>query len=894
MKSKGSTISLTLLSLTLLAMLFLGKAEAVEAGPSKQLSPTNPNDKAALVALYNSTNQTLPWNITTDPCLDAWEGVQCFDYGFDFAVIEVLDLGGRHLNGSIPPELGNMAVGSLLLNNNHLSGSIPSELGNMEVVWLDLSSNQLNGSIPPALGNIGKLSTLDLRNNQLSGDIPSELGNLNPQKIDDILLGNNQLNGNVPPELGNLDLTWLDLEGNPLTGELPINFSSMSNLSDFGFNKTCLTEPDDPAFQAWLNSIPNLTRNTTPHPDCDPLQVKACIEGKYFIQDVLLVNRYDAYLEEPPLGSTVEFDLAGQKSSDTVSSELPARAFYNMGNDLNFGDNEFTVTGMLPDSSEVGPVKRTLTGLKDPSWLPGTPTVKPVGDCVAPETRAITYNWQLRYPDEPFKMIVVPPSWIPYLGGDELGIKETQATLEAGFKPIGNGDITANGQTGLTGGGHLIAGKISGIGILGVNDEPAIMLEDAELKLNIDTALKLKINVVDLICKAFTAGTCPLSQTKNIPIIGAVSALVEAFEVDAKFEPSFSGEARIKREADELAWQDSAIGSELKITISKGIPLPGGATFTPKGGGNVGGTYQFPPAEVKDFKIGIFAGYELTLFTYGKCIYEVGYDWVYPNDGQQGSHTQQGCGLVNPLLTKVASQAPSRNDSPARFAQTSSLSATILATNLIGESTPAIAVRDSTLLLWSDYDVNKAFLQGDEIYYSHYNGTTWLTPTAVTDDGLQDFGPQIAFDPSNQGVAIWQRNKTQQSEATTELNAAYTKAFEIASAVWDGSSWSTPIFLTDNSAYDSVPSLIRGNDGQLVAVWRQNEAGELLGNSVEPDKLLVAVWDGAAWRTPQIALNDVAGILGYTIARHDILIGNQKGANPVARDRTRMKSLRLI
>ena len=46
------------------------------------------------------------------------------------------------------------------------------------VIWLDLGNNQLQGTIPPELGNLTRLERLDLGDNQLQGAIPPELGNL--------------------------------------------------------------------------------------------------------------------------------------------------------------------------------------------------------------------------------------------------------------------------------------------------------------------------------------------------------------------------------------------------------------------------------------------------------------------------------------------------------------------------------------------------------------------------------------------------------------------------------------------------------------------------------------------------------------------------------------------
>nr|GEU54652.1 protein kinase-like domain-containing protein [Tanacetum cinerariifolium] len=119
------------------------------------------------------------------------------------------------LYGSIPHSIFNL---SLLVNfsiaENHLTGSLSSEIGNqlLDLEWLQLWCNELIGILPPSISNCSKLGRLKMGNsfsaeNHLTGSLPSEI--------------RNQL----------LDLEWLQLWGNELTGVLP---SSISNCSKLG------------------------------------------------------------------------------------------------------------------------------------------------------------------------------------------------------------------------------------------------------------------------------------------------------------------------------------------------------------------------------------------------------------------------------------------------------------------------------------------------------------------------------------------------------------------------------------------------------------------------------------------------------------------------------------
>ena len=77
----------------------------------------------------------------------------------------------------------------------------------------------------------GRVTRLQFRNNKLSGEIPAELGSLsNLEWLS--LRGNNKLSGEIPAELGSLsNLTYLDIShNNKLSGEIPAELGSLSNL----------------------------------------------------------------------------------------------------------------------------------------------------------------------------------------------------------------------------------------------------------------------------------------------------------------------------------------------------------------------------------------------------------------------------------------------------------------------------------------------------------------------------------------------------------------------------------------------------------------------------------------------------------------------------------------
>ena len=205
-------------------------------------------DRAALVALYNATggpNWTNSENWLSDAPISQWYGVHVAGNGR----VAALSLTYNELNGSIPPELGDLVnLRSLVLEGNGLRGPIPPELGNLsDLSLLNLQYNGFSGSIPPELGDLLNLRSMILARNRLGGPIPSELANLSNLTI--LNLQDNGLSGSIPPELGNLlNLESMALDDNRLSGAIPPELGNLSKLRVLSLSDNNLSGSIPPEF----------------------------------------------------------------------------------------------------------------------------------------------------------------------------------------------------------------------------------------------------------------------------------------------------------------------------------------------------------------------------------------------------------------------------------------------------------------------------------------------------------------------------------------------------------------------------------------------------------------------------------------------------------------------
>ncbi|MEW6365781.1 MAG: fibronectin type III domain-containing protein [Acidobacteriota bacterium] len=185
-----------------------------------------PEERAALIALYNSTNGD-GWNNNT-----GWRTPPLADDGFA--------LPGTENTWAFVYTDGNWTVTYVFLAHNNLCGTIPAELGQLiNLKELQLDSNHLSGNIPAALGGLLQLETLTLGNNQLSGDIPAELGNL--ASVSDLYLNDNMLSGPIPPALGGLpNIRRLSLSRNQLSGAIPAELGNLTSLYGLGLSSNRL------------------------------------------------------------------------------------------------------------------------------------------------------------------------------------------------------------------------------------------------------------------------------------------------------------------------------------------------------------------------------------------------------------------------------------------------------------------------------------------------------------------------------------------------------------------------------------------------------------------------------------------------------------------------------
>ncbi len=208
------------------------------------------SERAALIALYNSTNGD-GWKDNSGwktPPLDtdgfAMPGTENTWHGVTVNNDHVirLTLLNKNLTGTIPPDIGDLGNMTYLnLSSNNLTGTLPAQLFTLaSLSSLSLSSNSFSGITLDDFLPLTNLSNLELNSCNISGTIPAAITTLS--KLSYLLLNSNNLSGSLPPELGNMtSLSYLWLSGNNLKGALPPEMGNLTQLSSLNLGSNSLS-----------------------------------------------------------------------------------------------------------------------------------------------------------------------------------------------------------------------------------------------------------------------------------------------------------------------------------------------------------------------------------------------------------------------------------------------------------------------------------------------------------------------------------------------------------------------------------------------------------------------------------------------------------------------------
>ncbi|XP_062231926.1 receptor-like protein kinase 5 [Phragmites australis] len=230
------------------------------------------------------------------------------------------------LAGTVPEAIGGLSGLTVLdLHNTSVGGGFPAFLYNLTgITSINLSKNQLGGELPADIGRLGaggNLTYLALDHNNFTGEIPAAVSKL--KRLTYLALNENQLTGTIPPELGELtSLQTLKLEVNPFgAGILPQSFKNLTKLRTVWMGQCKLTG-EFPSYVTemseieWLDLSGNAFTGSIPSGIWNLQKLQYLYLYKNNLSGDLVING--------PIGATglVEVDLSENQLSGTISESF--------------------------------------------------------------------------------------------------------------------------------------------------------------------------------------------------------------------------------------------------------------------------------------------------------------------------------------------------------------------------------------------------------------------------------------------------------------------------------------------------------------------------------------------------------------------------------------------
>jgi len=136
---------------------------------------------------------------------------------------------------------------------------------------------------------------------------------------------------------------------------------------------------------------------------------------------------------------------------------------------------------------------------------------------------------------------------------------------------------------------------------------------------------------------------------------------------------------------------------------------------------------------------------------------------------------------------------------------------------------------DDSILLFNTNDPSRDTVNSVKLMYSIKEGNSWSEPVAVFDNGTLDLSYDVQVD-NNDLYIVWQKSKEMiEGSSFDEFNKSVSNNAEIyvSKYNYDTKEFENPYAITDNTEYDSNPTLTIDSSSSTV-VWCSNESDDIL------------------------------------------------------------------
>ncbi|MCK6684186.1 MAG: PKD domain-containing protein [Thermoanaerobaculia bacterium] len=466
------------------------------------------------------------------------------------------------------------------------------------------------------------------------------------------------------------------------------------------------------------------------------------------------------------------------------------------------------------------------------------------------------------WPNPEWEALVSLPSWVPWLGGKSFGLKKTQATIEETYRTDCTAAGVVKGQSGFDLGSAVVTVEIHGNMELGLT--PTQGFVPGKGNIGIEVAGTWEVEPTPL-PKFHPMG----ARFCGIPIVSELCELVKVkgefkiagggdfnFTIDGKGNKQFPSATAQFRGENKLGLIAEAHRNWLFI---EGW-----------GGGQYGFTVGLPadPYFLKKFDFATELAFKVKIY-----LWETEDKWAI-SCTKEREKTLVCTDTATPLrpgstgaveLTPIRVQEGTGERLSGKYRV---LGESVVFTDVFALAAPAAVASgpDIVVAYLSENRNVTNILHRTDVSAAVLRAGTWRQIQPITADTLGDFAPALAARPDGTVFALWQRLRnpslTVDDIKTTDDLPKVNREIEIVTSSLQpgGDSWSQPVALTDNTAFDHDPIALALADGRVLALWLRDPGNGLTGTAAAPTQLLARTWSGSAWGAEEVVAGDLIGV----------------------------------
>jgi len=174
-----------------------------------------------------------------------------------------------------------------------------------------------------------------------------------------------------------------------------------------------------------------------------------------------------------------------------------------------------------------------------------------------------------------------------------------------------------------------------------------------------------------------------------------------------------------------------------------------------------------------------------------------------------------------------------------------------------------------TIICYVSSDPLKNKWQSSDISYYFYAGGTGINGSIADNNSHSEFSPELSSDNSGNIICVWRKVKA--DNYIPDNLGDFLNQFEIFYSSYNiiTNVWTSPVPITNNEHYDSNPKMRKSHNGKIMLIWEANENNISFSDNDSPSKIYFEIWNGSAWSSPNILLNNISSIRDYDFAYND-------------------------